>query len=203
MNDTVKYDIRVDVERWLKDFSAQQAATEKAIGLGIAAGMEDAAGDVRANRLGPRVWEPESPLPRLAYAMAVNIAKREGHSDFTKNGAGRQRVRELVGKMPVTSAGRKRPPAPQSVWIQSGFLRQSLDWGAQGRQGVSSNSSVPGGTGEGVIAVGFLTARAGYAEDVERRYPFAHPAVQESISSGRMQAHIDAFVQAAEKNRGN
>ena len=167
-----------------------QRAIELAVSVGMQVSMEEIRGDISQKYLGPREWTQPSKASPHQWAMATMIAKGEGATDFDRpDGAGFIRAKQLSKKMPTF-----RPPKPQALWIQSGQLRKSLDWGVI--------SKIPGGGGGRThknarlqgndMAVGFIWARMPYAEKHEfGKYPFVRPAVEAYVKSGRWKKHIE------------
>lgn len=203
--------VKVDIKEFERGMNDAQKAYNVGVGLGMSRFMEQLSGEIRSTTLGPNVWRSgsigfgqfASSAQRMAWAMAVNIAKREGHSDFRHG----QRT-GLIGRKGKVSVGRgsgwarvlelqphmatHRPPKPQVLWIQSGQGTKTLDWGVEAKE-VGTTSGLEGGVNLG--AKGYLTTPHEYmAEHEAGKYPFAGFVGQAWVENGTAAAVIDQAV---------
>ena len=98
MNFVVKF----PVAKFRKLMLSARNAVHAGVLNGLAQAMEQNVGTIKATTLGPHVWNKQDytgrrgPFVSMAFAMAMNIAKREGHTDFKR---GRSRIKRKIERI--------------------------------------------------------------------------------------------------------
>jgi len=204
-----------DTKKFKKDSDKFDGRLTLGISIGLVQAAELMNNEIRTKKLGPNFYNKRlnksilknakgkkgvnKKLAGMIFGMAVSIAQKEGHKDFSRGkisrGSGWARVLKLIHSMPVV-----RPRKPQVLWGQSGKLRKAQSFAVRAKgQKASGKRTTIIRLGKALAMVALHNA-VDYGKQYEESFgkrrdrSFMRPTIIKWLANGALLQVVDKAV---------